>query len=216
MERITDRNTTESEINKIYRIYINQKALIITSEKPSTDTDHQVINIESFDFDSFYNALPKNPHDTFYLLSANPKSAFKQLKSGIRIIEAAGGLVKNEEGKYLFIKRNGRWDLPKGKLEENEKKRDAAVREVEEECGIRVKRLEEKMLKTYHVYELKGKPVLKVSHWYAMRSKANQKLVPQIEEGITEVKWLAPKDWNRVRANTYPSIIDVLSCAKVG
>lgn len=136
---------------------------------------------------------------------------FNQIKEVVKVIEAAGGLVKSEENKYLFIKRNGFWDLPKGKLEKDEKRKDAAVREVEEECGIKVKSLEEKLLKTYHVYEMKGKLVLKISHWYSMTSKSKQKLIPQTEEGITEVKWIAKKDWGIVKANTYPSILEVLA-----
>lgn len=139
------------------------------------------------------------------------KACFKSIKRKIRVIEAAGGLVKNELNKYLFIKRNGKWDLPKGKLEENEKKRDAAVREVEEECGIKIKKLGKKLLKTYHIYEIKGKVVLKVSHWYAMEAKSNQKLIPQTEEGITEVKWFSKNDWNIIRSNTYANILDVLN-----
>jgi 8-oxo-dGTP pyrophosphatase MutT (NUDIX family) len=111
----------------------------------------------------------------------------------------------------LFIKRLGKWDLPKGKLEPNEKKKDAAVREVEEECGIKIKRLGEKMLKTYHVYEIKGKVALKISHWYAMEAKAKQKLIPQTEENITEVKWFSKNDFSIIRANTYANILDVIS-----
>ncbi|WP_026904698.1 NUDIX hydrolase [Pedobacter glucosidilyticus] len=193
-----------------YNIYINQKALIITSIKPDDSLDYQMLDVQSFEFEKFYKSLSKNPQSVFYLLTEHPKAVFKEVKSSLRIIEAAGGLVESNEGKYLFIKRNGRWDLPKGKLEEDESKRDAAVREVEEECGIVVKKLGKKLIKTYHVYEIKGKPVLKVSHWYTMLTKSNQKLIPQLEEGITEVKWIAKKDWNLVRANTYPSILDVL------
>lgn len=196
-----------------YNIYINQKALIITSLRPNDGLDCQILDVQGFEFEKFYKSLSKNPQAIFYLLTEDPKAVFKTLKNSLRIIEAAGGLVKSNEDKYLFIKRNGRWDLPKGKLEEGERKRDAAVREVEEECGIVVKKLGKKLIKTYHVYEIKGKPVLKVSHWYDMSSKSNQKLIPQIEEGITDVKWIAKKDWNLVKANTYPSILDVLAIA---
>jgi 8-oxo-dGTP pyrophosphatase MutT (NUDIX family) len=194
-----------------YNIYINQKALIITSDSPKETSDYQLIEAQDFDFLNFYQSLGNNPKSLFYLITENPKKLFKAIKSELRIIEAAGGFVVNEEGKYLFIKRNGKWDLPKGKLELNEKKKDAAVREVEEECGIKVKKLDKKLLKTYHIYELKGKVVLKISHWYTMHAKGNQKLKPQIEEGITEVKWFAKQDWRIIRANTYPNIIDVIN-----
>ena len=101
--------------------------------------------------------------------------------------------------------------MPKGKLEPKEKKKDAAVREVEEECGIKIKKLGAKLLKTYHVYEIKGKVVLKTSHWYAMDAKSDQKLIPQKEEAITDVKWFSKNDFNIIRANTYANILDVIS-----
>ena len=194
-----------------YNIYINQKALIITSDMPQNMSDFQLIEAQDFDFLNFYKSISKKSMSKFFIITNSPKKLFNAIKNSLKVIEAAGGLVINEENKYLFIKRNGKWDLPKGKLELNEKKKDAAVREVEEECGITVKKLDKKLLKTYHVYELKGKIVLKISHWYAMLAKSNQKLVPQLEEGITEVKWFAKKDWKIIRANTYPNIIDVIN-----
>nr|WP_294894133.1 NUDIX domain-containing protein [uncultured Pedobacter sp.] len=193
-----------------YNIYINEKSLIITSEVSPELSNYQLIEVQGFDFEKFYQALAKNPKSLFVLVCDEPELAFKAIKKKIRIIEAAGGLVRNEDGKYLFIHRHGRWDLPKGKLERNEKKKDAAVREVEEECGLKIKKLKDKITKTYHVYEIKGKPVLKISHWYAMEAKGNQKLVPQTEEGITEVKWFAKKDFAVIRSNTFGNILEVI------
>jgi 8-oxo-dGTP pyrophosphatase MutT (NUDIX family) len=194
-----------------YNIYINEKSLIVVNSIPEGAINYQHIDVQGFDFVKFYRSLANNPKALFYLVSPDVKSTFIQIKDSVRVIEAAGGLVKNEDDKYLFIKRNGKWDLPKGKLEPNEKKKDAAVREVEEECGIRIKALGKKLLKTYHVYEIKGKVVLKVSHWYAMEAKSKQKLIPQIEEGITEVKWFSKKNWNVIRANTFANILDVIN-----
>jgi 8-oxo-dGTP pyrophosphatase MutT (NUDIX family) len=194
-----------------YNIYINQKSLIVTSIPPLESSEYQLLDVQGFDFHKFYSELSENPNSVFYLISDHPKAILNQIKEKVKVIEAAGGLVKSEENKYLFIKRNGFWDLPKGKLEKDEKRKDAAVREVEEECGIKVKSLENKLLKTYHVYEMKGKVVLKVSHWYAMKSKSKQKLIPQTEEGITEVRWIAQKELEMVKANTYPSILEVLA-----
>lgn len=185
--------------------------MIITAEISKDLMNYQLLEFKSFDFENFYQALAKNPTFLFVLLSDDPKATFKAIKDKVRVIEAAGGLVRNEDGKYLFIYRNGRWDLPKGKLELKEKKKEAAVREVEEECGLRVKKLNEKITKTYHVYEIKGKPVLKISHWYAMEAKGSQKLVPQLEEGITEVKWFAKQDFSIIKSNTFGNILEVVS-----
>lgn len=126
-------------------------------------------------------------------------------------IEAAGGIVLNPNGEILFIKRLGYWDLPKGKVEKNEELKKAAIREVEEECGIVAPKIEKKLLKTFHTYAAKGKNYLKTTHWYLMTYSGNDHLVPQEEEGITEVVWVPKEKMEPQINNTYNSIIDVLN-----
>ena len=127
------------------------------------------------------------------------------------MIEAAGGMVTNSKGAFLFIYRNGKWDLPKGKIEKGEKNREGAVREVEEECGITVSAIGQKICKTYHTYTVKGEVVLKRTHWYEMSYKGAEKLKPQKEEGITEVRWFRKGHIDAIVKNTFPSIMDVLA-----
>ena len=100
--------------------------------------------------------------------------------------------------------------MPKGKVDDGEKKKDAAVREVEEECGIKVKKLGDKISKTYHIYVYKGDLVLKRTHWYHMTSTGNKKLVPQLEEDITEAIWIKPENFGKIMDNTFPLIKEVL------
>ncbi len=126
------------------------------------------------------------------------------------LIKAAGGLVSNEENKYLFIFRNGKWDLPKGKLDKGENSRVAAIREVQEECGISVDSSGDKICNTYHIYEMNGARVLKKTSWYWMRADHQENLIPQAEEGITDARWLAAGDFMLVRQNTYPLIQDLI------
>ncbi len=128
----------------------------------------------------------------------------------MEMIKAAGGLVSNEENKYLFIFRKGKWDLPKGKLDKGESFRKAAVREVEEECGITVGSCGDKICKTYHIYEVYGTPVIKKTVWYWMRADNQPDLVPQLEESITDARWLAAGDFMLVMKNTFPLIRDVI------
>lgn len=136
---------------------------------------------------------------------------FDWFKSMFKIIEAAGGLVKNSEDKYLFIFRKGKWDLPKGKIDKGESIRDAAIREVEEECGIEQLSIVKEIPPTYHTYYIGDKHVLKPTYWFEMNCSDTSELVPQEEEGITEVRWLSRKDLSMVRENTYASILDVFS-----
>jgi 8-oxo-dGTP pyrophosphatase MutT (NUDIX family) len=135
---------------------------------------------------------------------------FAQFKAKFRYIEAAGGLVKNNKGEYLFIFRNGKWDLPKGKLEKGETIKKCAKREVEEECGIKGLKIVKELPSTFHTYYMEEKPVLKRTYWFEMESDDVTSLIPQTEEGITEVKWVKKKDFAMVMKNTYPSIIDVI------
>lgn len=132
-----------------------------------------------------------------------------------RFIEAAGGLVQNTNGDYLFIFRYNKWDLPKGKLEPNEVISAAALREVSEETGITKIKLGEFITDTFHTYKIGNATILKKTSWYSMTYSGNEPLVPQESEDITEVKWFSKDKIDRVSANTYDTIREVLLKAKV-
>ena len=134
------------------------------------------------------------------------KSFFKHFTG----IEAAGGIVQNEQKDVLFIRRLGKWDLPKGKMEKKEKPEDCAVREIREETGLKNLSLKKKIADSYHTYEAFGKHYLKQTHWYYLTCKGKQQLVPQTEEDITDIRWFKTKDIRTPVANTYEAIRDVL------
>ncbi|WP_028786137.1 NUDIX hydrolase [Terrimonas ferruginea] len=125
-------------------------------------------------------------------------------------VQAAGGLVENENGDCLLIFRRGKWDLPKGKLDEGESLEECAVREVSEETGLQQVQLTAPLLITYHTYHEGTHFILKDSHWYLMKAEGKQELVPQTEEDIQELRWTAPADLAAYRAETFPSVRDVL------
>jgi len=130
-----------------------------------------------------------------------------------RKIIAAGGLVTNQQEELLMIFRRGKWDLPKGKLDKGETIEDCAVREVEEETGIRNIQLGKLIAITYHDYfdaRIK-QDVTKESHWYAMKILNDQKLIPQTEEDITDIKWVNEIDLKKCLKNSYPNIIEIVA-----
>jgi ADP-ribose pyrophosphatase YjhB (NUDIX family) len=131
------------------------------------------------------------------------------------IVQAAGGLVSNENKELLIIFRRGFWDLPKGKLEEGEKLEDCAVREVEEETGLKNVQLVSPLIVTYHTYHEGSRYILKESHWYKMHANGGQKLVPQKEEDIREIKWVNTEELKPLVKKAYPSIVDVLQAGLV-
>jgi len=131
---------------------------------------------------------------------------YKAFVSQFKIIEAAGGVVYNEKNELLFIFRNDVWDLPKGKVEKDEKIDAAALREVAEECGVSNLKLRNFIDKTYHIYKFKNQFVFKITHWYKMTSNRCTELIPQLEEGITKAVFLDKVGQEKVLQNTYPNI----------
>ena len=126
------------------------------------------------------------------------------------LIQAAGGLVRNEKDEMLLIFRRGKWDLPKGKLDEGESLEDCAVREVSEETGLKNITLVSPLTITWHTYHEGSKFILKESHWYNMKVSGPQKLSPQTEEDIFEAKWVKKEDLGEYLKNMYPSVQEVL------
>ena len=126
------------------------------------------------------------------------------------IIKAAGGLVQNENNKLLMIFRRGKWDLPKGKLDDGETLEQCAVREVEEETGLTKIKLLTPLLTTFHTYHEGSKFILKESYWYNMKVDGKQLLQPQTEEGILETRWVSTKEAEKLFPECFPSVIDVI------
>lgn len=145
-----------------------------------------------------------------FLFDENPEKVMDEFQSRCKIIEAAGGRVKNKKGELLMIFRNDKWDLPKGKLEKGETPEVAAVREVEEECGIGKLKILKTLSPTFHTYKHHNKIVLKKTYWYEMSCDDDRKLKPQKEEGITDVKWMKEEQVEMALENTFHSIVDVV------
>jgi 8-oxo-dGTP pyrophosphatase MutT (NUDIX family) len=158
--------------------------------------------------------INKNKIEIVFLFNENLSQLFTFYSSMFRIIEAAGGLVSNNKHEWLFIFRNGKWDLPKGKIEKKEAITHAAIREVEEECGISNLKIIKELPSTFHTYSLEEKEVLKRTYWFEMTSDDTSTLTPQIEEDITEVKWINKNNFDMVFANTYDSVKDIMSTIK--
>ncbi|MDB5131433.1 MAG: hydrolase [Mucilaginibacter sp.] len=171
---------------------------------------YEKIDADIFDLKIVYYWASAHRSKLFYVLCPDAKAFLKSIAKGDTLIEAAGGVVVNENHEYLFIYRNKKWDIPKGKIEAGEGIKEAALREVEEECGIKISSVGGRICKTYHVYVYKGEVVLKKTYWFEMRCKGQKKLKPQKEEGITAARWFKKDHIAPIVKNTYPSIMDVL------
>ncbi len=192
-------------MGQIYKVFINNKALTIIQSPKSFNGIWDWDNIVGL-----IHELEDGLVEEGTVYTNEPERVWKKILDMHDFIIAAGGVVYNEEGKILIIERLGKWDLPKGKLEEGEDIPTCAVREVIEECGVENLTLGEALTSTYHTYPHKGKRTLKKTYWYRMKSSDKGDLTPQAEEDISQALWINPSDLNMVLENTYASIAELL------
>lgn len=189
----------------MYKVFINDKPLLLTN-KVVKETDFEIFLLESIDLDQLIIKIFQNKVKNPVLYHPNEKALLKLFKSKIPVVKAAGGLVYNQKGEILFIKRQGKWDLPKGHIEKKEDKKDAAIREVEEETGVSNLKIDYKIGKTYHVFKRNGVYKLKQTLWYKMDTTFKGNLTPQIEEDIEDVQWIAPENVTKTAEESYANI----------
>jgi len=143
------------------------------------------------------------------LFSKDVERSWGTFMQNFDIIEAAGGLVLDEQNRLLMIHRYGKWDLPKGKLEPGEEVEQGAMREVIEECGIWIDGLRRTLQPSHHTYVHQGRKCLKRTHWFLFSGHGIP--VPQAEEGIIAAEWLSDVQVKRALQETYASIRNVVS-----
>lgn len=139
-----------------------------------------------------------------------PEAFDKELQQFFTPVEAGGGLLHDEQGRVLMIHRRGLWDLPKGKRDKGESMERCALREVEEETGLRELELGTHLCDTFHVYPMDGKQYLKRTAWYSMQANASEQTTPQAEEDITEVAWIRPSEIGPYAYRSFETIRQVL------
>lgn len=147
------------------------------------------------------------------IISPEPERAFRDFASQFTLAEAAGGVVENRRGEILMIYRNNRWDLPKGYVEEGEGYMAAAVREVEEETGLRDVVIASPLVNTYHFYPLGDRWIMKHTWWFTMEGGTGEPK-PQVEEGITEIEWVSPSRLPEYASQSFASVREVLKLAR--
>lgn len=146
------------------------------------------------------------------LYADDAERLWADFQSCFRLLEAAGGAVRNPAGELLVFFRRGSWDLPKGKIDPGETPEQAAVREVQEETGLPQPTLGDFIGHTWHTYEQKGERILKKTWWYHMET-TDTRVVPQTEEDIEEIRWVEPAAWLASGPVVYGSIRDVIEKA---
>lgn len=191
----------------MYKVFIENKPIVfqINSQKVAE------LNIEET-WRAVEQFIASDQSEMFVKIRSEKE--FELFFEDYKYVAAAGGLVQRDS-QFLFIQRNGLWDIPKGKLDPGETPEQAAVREIEEECGLISPIIKEHLLDTWHTFEHKGGKKLKKTYWYWLE-EGNEKteLIPQAAEGITDVAYFKLDQLAEIEANTYQSILDVIAALK--
>ena len=172
----------------MYKVFVNEKKLTLSKYPENIEKNMRFEGFATLEI--AVDLLENTSCPEMNVYGENIEEIWEDFMHMFKIIEAAGGLVKNKNNELLFIRRMGKWDLPKGKIEKGESLEQAALREVEEETGLKELILEEFLNNTFHIYtERNGEKILKTTYWFKMTYVGNSQPIPQKEEGISEVSW---------------------------
>ncbi len=194
----------------MYKVFYNQKLLDFTSDLNKNSKSTPLFFLKYANSKSIIKALKDKSVSKVNLYHSKPEKFEKYLLKIFSCVEAAGGLVKHKDEKILFIYRNNKWDLPKGKIEKKEILITAAIREVQEETGVGDLFIKKALPITYHVYNANGKYKIKKTHWFLMETNFTGRLVPQIEENIQLAVWKTKAEIPILMQNAYENIKIVL------
>ena len=187
------------------QIFYKEKPIII-SDKKSDLKNSLIIDPELVEDLDLLKLLTKKKINSIGVFSNEFELIINIFKKKFPEIIAAGGKVINNKSEILFIYRNKKWDLPKGKAEKNEIISETALREVEEETGIKNLSIIKPLEKTYHIFKRGGKNYLKTTYWFEMKSDFNGKFKPQKKEGITRVEWIGIENLSSILPKSYANI----------
>ena len=193
---------------QIYKVFDSKSEIIFSAKKSIANS----ININHLSEVSKYNKINKFH---FNYITSNPLKSIQSWYSDCELVEASGGIVIRN-GKYLWIYRNGIWDLPKGKLENLEDFETAAIREVKEECGLDSSLIIEKLIYiSFHTYTENSKKIIKRTQWYEMIYSGSENIFPQAEEGIEKVEWLSLEESIAKSNESFKSIKEVWNSLQI-
>lgn len=189
----------------MYKVFVNDKPIVLTTEV-SKETDFKNYLLKTVKIGKVIKDLRKPSIKEARLIGKNKKKLLKKFLKKLPNVIAGGGKVYNEKGEILFIYRNDKWDLPKGKVDRKETIEAAALREVEEETGVKNLKIIKPLETTYHIFKRNGRHRIKITYWFEMKTSYSGKLQPEEIEGITKVEWLNSDKTQKALENSYANI----------
>ncbi len=196
----------------MYKVFFNQKPIVLTTSLISPKGDSPFFYVKFTNKKFIVNALKSKKTKKLYLYHSKEDKLWDYFFNMFKLIEAAGGLVRNfETNHYLFIFRNKKWDLPKGRINKNEAIKNAAIREVQEETGVENLSIIKTLNTTYHIFKKNRKYRLKKTFWYLMDTNYDGELFPEIKEGIEKAIWVEKNSIASLKKNMYQNINLIVS-----
>lgn len=189
----------------MYKVFVNDVPIILSTEK-KIGKQYTAIPLKLAKFKKLIEKINNGELTYVNLYHKNPENLEQFLRKKLPVVEAAGGMVFNDKKEILFIRRNSKWDLPKGKVEKGETYEEAALRETIEETGVKDLVIKRFITKTYHVFKRNEKFKLKVTYWYEMYSNYDGPLIPEPSEGIKKVKWKNFEKTQKALQDSYENI----------
>ena len=172
----------------MYTIYVGDKPIILTA-KVEKETNFKSFLLKSVNIGKVIKMLNSTDLNAVHLIHNNPDKLLKHFLKLLPNVVAGGGKAYNANNEILFIYRNDKWDLPKGKIE-----------------GKEFLKITKPLPTTYHIFKRNGKHKIKITYWFEMKTKFDGKLYPQEKEGITKVEWLDEKAAQKALENSYANI----------
>lgn len=189
----------------MYKVFVGDKPIILTN-KVEKETNFKNYLLKTVNMAKVIRKLNRTSLAEVRLIHKNPDKILKKFLKKLPNVIAGGGKVYNNKGEILFIYRNDKWDLPKGKVEGKETIEETSIREVEEETGVKGLKITKPLSTTYHIFKRNGRYKIKITYWFEMKTNYDGKLNPQENEGITKVAWLNKKESEKALDNSYANI----------
>ncbi len=189
----------------MYKVFVNDKPIVLTT-KVEQEIGFKNYLLNTVHIGKVIKELNNTSLKEVRLIHNDPDKLLKKFLKKLPNVIAGGGKVFNDKGDILFIYRNDKWDLPKGKIEGNESIERTAIREVTEETGVNGLEIVKPLETTYHIFKRNGKHRIKVTYWFEMKTSFSGYLYAQEEEGITKVEWLSKEQVSEALENSYANI----------
>jgi len=197
----------------MYKVHFENRFILISPE-PDRIQKYSLFH-KFYATNELYKLIAEFQADTSIqsvnIYGTNIRHIWKMFRIYFTEVGAAGGLVRHTSGKYLFIEKKGKLDLPKGHIEPGEEPEACALREVQEECGITGHSIVKSLQPSYHTYSWEGISYLKKTSWFLMKYYGTMVIEPQVEEGITKVEWLSPEELSKIKRDAWLSLMDVIN-----